>query len=90
MKHRVFFHSQKGASLVEYSLLVSLIAVIVITGVQSTGVKTKCRYETISAGMDGQTAICSTLGEGEEVGSIPNPPDIFDVGTGGQIRNPGR
>jgi Flp pilus assembly pilin Flp len=44
--------NEAGASLVEYALLVSLIAVIVIPAVRITGKNTKCIFEVASAGMD--------------------------------------
>ena len=39
--------SQRGASLVEYTMLVSLIAVAAITSIRFVGVETKCLYGDI-------------------------------------------
>ncbi len=80
------FIDQRGASLVEYSLLVSLIAVIVIAGVRTTGTKTQCRYESISAAMSGGSASCGETGYAEDEGGFEvGIPEIPADGTAGEL-----
>lgn len=43
-ENKIFVNSQKGASFVEYALLVALIAVIVIAGIKILGEKTADKF----------------------------------------------
>jgi pilus assembly protein Flp/PilA len=46
-------NSQRGASLVEYALLVALIAVVAIAAVRTLGTTVSAQFATINAQMQG-------------------------------------
>jgi pilus assembly protein Flp/PilA len=46
--------NDRGASMVEYGLLVALIAIVALSAVSLTGNKTKDQFTVIAAGLDGQ------------------------------------
>ena len=45
-------HRQRGASLVEYALLVALIAVVAIVAVRALGVQVSTQFSTIGAAVN--------------------------------------
>ena len=47
-----FFRDEEGATAVEYGLLVSLIAVAIITTVKAVGVKLSSVFNTVSTNLD--------------------------------------
>ncbi len=50
-KFRNFFKDESGASAVEYGLLVSLIAVVIITAVTSLGTNISTKFQTAASAM---------------------------------------
>jgi pilus assembly protein Flp/PilA len=43
-----FVNDESGATAVEYALLVALIAVVIITGVNTLGTNLKAKYNTVA------------------------------------------
>jgi pilus assembly protein Flp/PilA len=48
-----FFKDEEGASMVEYGLLVALIAVVVITAVTAIGTNLNTKFTTVSGAIAG-------------------------------------
>ncbi len=89
-------HADRGASMVEYGLLVSLLSVVAFTGISMVGHKTEDTFDIVAQGLDGQ--VVESIGvpedeaaEGEtaeeevvdESGDPDSPSDGGDDSSGG-------